>query len=92
MHYEKLQNGFKRHKHLSKILYYHSLAFLIPTTLLDELSWMLWDEEHLPEEPPSVQLFSFLNNLLDFLRPDDKSCKIQHANTTWIQYLFYHDY
>ena len=42
--------------------------------LLDELSFTLLDEEHLLEELPSVSLFSFLQDFLDFLFPDVKLC------------------
>lgn len=58
------------------------------TTLLDELSSTLLDDEHLPKELTSVQLLCLLDNSLDFICPDDKSCKTQNTNTTWIHTSF----
>lgn len=56
--------------HLSR-----SSTFVLPTTLLDELSCTLREEEHLLEELPFETLLSFPVDFLDFLCTGVKSCK-----------------
>lgn len=53
---------------------FQSSAFLPPTTLFEELSCTLGDEEHLLEELPSVLFFSLFWDLLPSC-PDDNSWK-----------------
>jgi len=101
MHDENLHCGFKctRASYSLNCILSHSLSFLLATALLDELSWALWEEEHLPNVFPSEQqLLSLLDNFPDFLCPDDKSwktCTKQNLNPTincCVQYCYCNAY
>lgn len=66
-----------RWKDLTYFLFFQSSALVPPTTLFDELSCTLRDDEHLLEELPSVRLLlSLLTDFLNFLCPEEKSCRI----------------
>ena len=74
----KINNGdTEEEKRLDFFLFDYFLAqssaFLPPTTLFEELSCTLGDEEHLLEELPSVLFFSLLRDLLGLCCPDDSS-------------------
>jgi len=62
-----------------------SSAFPPPTTLLDELSSILGDEEHLLELDSAAMLFLFMD-FLDFFSPDDAPYKPGKVSVTVMHY------